>query len=133
MLKEKLNIKNPFTPQYFIISRSEPRYELIKQLLLDCSRLPAGASHYFIQAEQDKGCICRIREGNGFVLFYEIVNHLREGISFDEIRDAIHDPANASPLAGYFYLTHTLEEKLHKIRLKDTPLSGTRYKEPHPA
>src|SRR5512137_1594236 len=100
MSKEKPVGKNSFAPQYFIINKSEPKYDLIKEQLLDSSGCQAGSSHYFIQADQDNGCVCRIRAGNGTVLFYEILDHLREGISDEDIQDVLSDPANACPLPG---------------------------------
>jgi hypothetical protein len=120
MLKEKPTAETSFSPQYFIITRAEPKYDLIRTQLLDPSRYPAGSSCYFIHAEQDRRCICRIRAGNGTVLFYEILNHLREGISDADIRDALKNPSNASPLPGYFYVTPKIAEKL-----QDGPMKGT--------
>jgi hypothetical protein len=133
MVKEKQVGKNSFAPQYFIINKSEPKYDLIRKQLLDSSGCPAGSSHYFIQADQDNGCICRIRAGNGTVLFYEILDHLREGISDEDILDILSDPANACPLPGYFYVTPKIEEKLREVSLKDTPRYIIRHKEPNPA
>jgi len=46
------------------------------------------------------------------VLFYEIINHLQEGISDEDIRKTLSDPANASPLPGYFYLPSGIKTKL---------------------
>lgn len=122
-----------FSPQYFIINKSEPKYDLIKRQLLDSSRFPAGSSNYFIRADEDKGCICRIRSGNGTVLFYEILNHLREGISDEDIQDALTDPSNACPLPGYFYITPKIKEKLHEVPLMDTTGHGILHKEPNMA
>lgn len=131
MSKEKPVGKNSFSPQYFIINRSEPKYDLIMRQLLDSPRSPAGLSNYFIQADQDKGCICRIRAGNSAVLFYEILNHIRDGISDKDIQDAVRDPSNACPLPGYFYITPKIKEKLHEDPLIDTAGHGIRHKEPH--
>ena len=125
MSTEKKVAENTFSPQYFIINRSEPQYELLKKQLLDPSHLPAGSSHYFIRAAQEKGCICRIKAGNGTVLFYEVLNHLREGITNEDIRDAIREPSNASPLPGYFYITPKIEQKLLRaMRMQDTSCYG---------
>lgn len=133
MAKEKPVAENSFSPQYFIIKKSEPAYDLIKTQLLDSSRVPAGSSNYFIRADEDKNCICRIRAGNGTVLFYEIVNHLREGIPGEDIREALDDPANACPLPGYFYLTPKIENKLREVSLKDTAGYAIRHKGPNMA
>jgi hypothetical protein len=133
MLKETPVGKNSFSPQYFIIHRTEPRFDLIKQHLLDSTTSPAGFSNYFIQADEDKGCICRIRAGNGSVLFYEILNHLRDGISDEDIREAVRDPSNACPLTGYFYVTPKIKEKLHEVPVIDPAISGARLRESHPA
>lgn len=108
------------TPQYIIISRSESRYALIKKELLD----PVGAlprvSCYFVRVDQDRGCICRIRAGYGAVMFYEVLDHEAEGITGEDIREAVRDPATACPLAGYFYPTPAIEEKLKGVRRKET-------------
>jgi hypothetical protein len=133
MAKEKPVAQNSFSPQYFIINKSEPAYDLIKRQLLDTTRFPAGSSCYFIHADVDKNCICRIRAGNGTVLFYEILNHHREGIPGEDIREALDDPSNACPLPGYFYLTPKIEEKLREFSLKDTPGYRIRHKESNPA
>jgi len=117
MSKEKPVPENTFSPQYFIISKSEPQYELIKKQLLDTPHHQSGSSHYFIRTCSDKGCVCRIRPGNGTVLFYEILNHLQQGISDEDIREILADPANASPLPGYFYLTPKIKTKLQAMHL----------------
>lgn len=133
MAKEKPVAENSFSPQYFIINKSEPIYDLIRTQLLDSARFPAGSSCYFIRADEDKSCICRIRAGNGSVLFYEILNHLREGIAGEDIQEALDDTANACPLPGYFYITPKIEEKLREVTLKDTAGYAVRLKEPNPA
>ena len=115
-----------------MINKSEPKYDLIRTQLLGSSRYPPGSSQYFLCADQDKTCVCRIRDGNGTVLFYEILNHLREGISDEDIRDALQDPANACPLPGYYYLTPTLEEKLREVPPKVTDGQAVGQKEQHP-
>jgi hypothetical protein len=46
------------------------------------------------------------------VLFYEIVNHLKMGISDNDIREAITRPSNAASLPGYYYLTPEIERKI---------------------
>jgi hypothetical protein len=120
MLTEKPAEKNAFSPQYFIINKSEPQYALIKDQLLDSSDIPTGSSHYFIRAAQDDGCICRIRAGNGTVLFYEILNHCSNGILDEEIREVIRDPSCASPLSGYFHLSPKIKEKLMEFPLLDS-------------
>jgi hypothetical protein len=103
---------NTFSPHYCIINRSEPQYELIKKHLLNSIPHIPGSSQYFIRAGRGNCCICRIRPGNGTVLFYEILNHCQEGITETAIASAISDPANASPLEGYFYIPETIERKL---------------------
>lgn len=128
MLTEKPVEKNTFSPQYFIINRSEPQYELLKNQLLDTPHQPVGSSHYFIRAAKEKGCICRIKPGNGTVLFYEILNHLQEGISNEDIGEALREPSNASPLPGYFYITPKIEEKLKGIQAQDHPYSRKKCK-----
>jgi len=128
MSTEKKIPENTFSPQYFIINKSEPQYDLLKNQLLDSSHLPVGSSYYFIRAANEKGCICRIKDGNGPVLFYEILNHLREGIASEDIQDAIRDPSNASPLPGYFYLTPTIEQKLRALKMRDASCLTKRCK-----
>jgi hypothetical protein len=114
MSTEKPVAENKFSPQYFIINKSEPQYELIKNHLLNASH-PLGSSHYFIRADTDNGCICRIHAGNGTVLFYEILNHQREGISNEDIRKAVIQSSNASELPDYFFITPEIEEKLRAV------------------
>ena len=132
MVKEKPDLAKSFTPQYLIIHKSESRYAHIKEQLLDTSGSPAGSSCFFIKADQKSGCICRIRAGNGAVMFYEVINHYQEGISDEDIREAISDPAYACPLPGYYYLTPKIEEKLQKVRLKYTTGYRMKQKEPQP-
>jgi hypothetical protein len=114
MLKETRFEKNTSSPQYYIINQSEPQYELIKTQLLGPSSHPIGSSHYFIRAGRDNACVCRIKAGNGTVLFYEILNHRQEGITDDDIREAVCRPSGASPLPGYFYITPEIQEKLER-------------------
>ena len=124
MSTEKMVAENVFSPQYFIINKSDLQYDLIRKQLLDTPHRPVGSSHYFIRAVREKGCVCRIKAGNGTVLFYEILNHLQEGISDEDIRDAISEPSNASPLPGYFYLTPKIEEKLQVFLSADHAYCG---------
>lgn len=119
MSSEKNGTDNTFSPQYFIINKSEPQYDLLKKQLLDSPHHPVGSSHYFIRAAREKGCVCRIKPGNGAVLFYEVLNHLQEGISNEDIRDAIREPSNASPLPGYFFITPKIEETLREVQAAD--------------
>ena len=119
MLKEEPDTKKKFSPQYFIINNSEPQYALIKKHLLATDRCPDECSHYFIRTDSDNGCVCRIKASNGTILFYEILNHLQEGISDEDIRQAIMDPINSSPIQGYFYIPPKIREKLHTYHLSD--------------
>jgi hypothetical protein len=66
--------------------------------------------------------------GNGTVLFYEVLNHLQEGISSEDIRDAIREPSNASPLPGYFYLTPKIKEKLRAVPAPEHPCCAEKGK-----
>jgi len=42
MSKEKSDTKKTFSPQYFIINKSEPQYDLIKKQLLATNHCPDG-------------------------------------------------------------------------------------------
>jgi len=66
------------------------------------------------------------------MLFYEILNYYREGISNEDIQDAVRDPSNACPLPGYFYITPKIKEKLHEDPLIDTAGHDIRHKETYP-
>jgi hypothetical protein len=120
MSTEKPVTENTFYPQYFIIPKSEPQYDQIKKHLLDSTHRPAGSSHYFIRAAHEKGCVCRINDGNGTVLFYEILDHLKEGISDEDIRAALRESSNTSPLPGYFHISPKIEQKLHAFQTTDS-------------
>jgi hypothetical protein len=120
--------ENTFSPQYFIIPKSDPQYDLIKKQLLDSTHSHVGSSHYFIRAAREKGCVCRIKCGNGTVLFYEILDHRGVGISDEDLREAIGEPSNASPLPEYFYITPKIEEKLRVFLAADHVYSGKKCK-----
>jgi hypothetical protein len=112
-MQEKTGSGNPFSRQYFMITRSEPQYDLIKNQLLNDTAGLLGSSYYFIKVDgEENGCICRIKAANGAALFYEIIDHRREGISDTEIQEAVTRPSNEAPLPGYYYLTPTMEEKI---------------------
>lgn len=115
MSTEKTQARRTSSPQYFIINKSEPQYELIKKQLLETTVSHPGSSRYFIHAGENSGSVCRIRAVNGTVLFYEILNHQEEGISDEEIREVLVNPANASPLPEYYYVTPQIEQKLRTI------------------
>jgi len=119
MLKEKADIKKTFSPQYFIINKSESQYDLIKKHLLATSHCLEGSSHYFIRTDAENVCLCRIKASNGTILFYEILNQLQVGISDEDIRQALMDPINSSPLPGYYYISPKIREKLHANHLSD--------------
>lgn len=119
--------ENAFSPQYFVISKSEPRYELIKKQLLDPVHSPVGSSHFFIRSGSDKSCICRIRAGNGSVLFYEILNHLQEGISEEDISEVLTNPENSTLVPGYFYITPDIEKKLQGANMPEYPNHKKKY------
>jgi hypothetical protein len=109
--------RNSFSRQYFMITRSEPQYDLIKNQLLDQSTAcPLGSSYYFIRSDGENGCICRLKPANGAAIFYEILDHRNEGISDDEIREAASSPSRETPLAGYYYLTPAMEKKILNFR-----------------
>lgn len=129
MSPQKHLTENLFSPQYVIISKSEPKYELIKKQLLDPSRSSRGYSSYFIRAENNKGCICRIRAGNGTALFYEIMNHSHNGITDEDIQEALRNPENACSLPGYYHITPKIREKLQKIQLMEAACIPVRHTE----
>lgn len=133
MHQNNQDAERSFTPQYLIISNAESRYALIKKQLLDPIGARPGVSCYFVRAGQDRGCICRIRAGYGAVMFYEVLDHEAEGITNEDIRQAIRNPANACPLAGYFYPTPEIEENLKNVRRKETHGYKTRQQEPNRA
>lgn len=112
MSTEKSDGGGAFSPQYFMITKSEPLYDLIRNQVLASSPHPIGSSYYYVRADADNRCICRIRDGNGSVLFYETLNHRQMGLSDNDISDAVNRPSNASPLAGYYYLTPEIERKM---------------------
>jgi len=112
MEKEQPHLRTSLSPQYFIINKSEPQYDLLKKQLIDRPHHTIGNSHYFIRSAQENCCVCRIKPGNGTLLFYEILNHIREGIPDEEIRHAALDPANATTLPEYFHITDSIEERL---------------------
>lgn len=106
-----------------------PNYELIWQEPVDSPQITDIFSHYFIRAEQGQGAVCGIRARNGSVMFYEIVDNLRAGISDEDIQQALRDPANACPLPGYYYLPRHLAEKLRETLSRSTPAVTDRGKE----
>lgn len=114
------------SPRYFLINKSEPRYDLLKSQLLDYSLLPSGASHYFVRAEQESLSLCRIRAGNGTVIFFEILDHEREGITDDDLREACCDKKNASPLPEYYHLSRKINEQLQQYLAIPARHKGTR-------
>jgi hypothetical protein len=96
-----------------MITKTDPQYDLIKSQLLNTAARPLGSSYYFIRADRgENGCICRIKVANGAALFYEIIDHHKEGISDTEISEAVTRSSNATPLPGYYYLTPAIEEKI---------------------
>ncbi len=117
MPSAKTGSRNSFSRQYFMITRSEPQYDQIKNQLLDkCNSCPLGSSYYFIRSDGENVCICRIKPANGAAIFYEILDHRNEGISDDEIREAAAVPSRETPLAGYYYLTPAMEKKILTFR-----------------
>ena len=115
MSAEKSCTGNTLAPQYCMITRSEPQYELIRKLLLEPAGSPAGRSYFFLRGDPEAGCVCRIKDGNGAVLFYEILDHKHEGITDQEIREAMARPTGPSGLPGYYYITPEIEQKLRSV------------------
>lgn len=114
MLNAKAVAKHSGTPQYCLIKKAMPSYDLIWREPMDSSQIPEVFSQYFIRAEQGQGAVCGIRARNGSVMFYEIVDNLHAGISDEQIQEALRDPANACPLPGYYYLPREMAEKLRE-------------------
>jgi hypothetical protein len=108
----------PLPPRYIMLNKSEPPYDLILKQL-EHSRSPMiGSSYYYIRAGYEWRCICRITPGHGPVLFHEILDPGHEGISDEDIREAIEQDTHFFTLPGFYGISEGIEKKLRAAGVK---------------
>lgn len=107
----------PLPPRYIMLNKSEPPYDLILNQL-QASRSPMiGSSYYYIRAGYEWRCLCRITS-SGPVLFHEILDPGQDGISDEDIREAIEEDTRFFTLPGFYCISGKIEKKLQAASVK---------------
>ena len=102
----------PLPPWYIMLNKSEPPYDLILKQLQNSQSPMIGLSYYYIRAGYEWRCLCRITPSSGPVLFHEILDPGQDGISDDDIREAIEQDTRFFTLPGFYCISMEIEKKL---------------------
>jgi hypothetical protein len=102
----------PLPPRYIMLNKSEPPYDLVLKQLQESRSPMIGSSYYYIRAGYAWRCVCRISPGSGPVLFHEILDPGQNGISDEDIREAIAADTRFFTLPGFYSISVKIEKKL---------------------
>ncbi len=102
-------------PRYIRPDASVPEYDAILEQLQEYHRSLIGSSYYYIRAENDRMCLCRILPGGGKIFFHEIVDHEKHGISEDDLEEAVCLDTGQLSGAGYHQISPHIESKLRVV------------------
>jgi hypothetical protein len=102
-------------PQYIMPDGSEPEYELILEQLQNYRKSLIGSSYYYIRADEDRCCLCRIVHGGGKIFFHELVDHHKHGISDADIEESVKQDTGVFTLPGYYPVSPHVEQKLRVL------------------
>jgi hypothetical protein len=108
----------PLPPRYIMLNKSEPPYDLILKQLQDSQSPIIGSSYYYIRAGSEWRCVCRLTPSRGPVLFHEILDTGLDGISDEDIREAIEQDARFFTLPGFYHMSVEIEKKLQAACVK---------------
>lgn len=99
-------------PHYAMPDGSIPPYELILEHIQHSANNLIGSSYFYIKAD-DRSCnLCRIIHGGGKIFFHELVDHEKNGISEDDINDAVRLGSGAFSIPDYYPISPHIEQKL---------------------
>jgi hypothetical protein len=102
-------------PRYIMPDESEPEYELILEQLQNYRKSLIGPSYYYIRANDERCCLCRIVHGAGKVFFHEMVDHRQHGISDEDIEESVKQDTGAFTLPGHYHISPHIEQKLRAL------------------
>jgi len=109
----------PLPPKYIMFNKSEPPYDLILKQLQNAQSPMTGSSYYYIRAGYEWRCVCRITPTCGPVLFHEILEPGQDGISDEDIREAIEKDTHFFTLPGFYCISGEIEKKLRAVCVKE--------------
>jgi len=119
MSEEKKNTGAiPLPPRYIMLNKSEPPYDLILKQLQNSQSPMIGSSYYYIRAGYAWCCLCRITPSKGPVLFHEILDTGQDGISDEDLREAIEQDTHSLTLPGFYGISLKIEKKLQAAYVK---------------
>jgi hypothetical protein len=102
-------------PQYIMPDESEPDYELILEQLHNYRKSLIGSSYYYIRANDERCCLCRIVHGGGKMFFHEMVDHRKHGISDEDIEESVKLDTGSFTLPGHYHISPHIETKLRVL------------------
>lgn len=97
-------------PRYPVTGASVPQFDEIMEHIQVYPGSCIGISYYYIRAEREEASLCRIVPGGGKIFFHEVVDHVKHGISDDEIDQVVIRHASSVP--GYYPISPSIENKL---------------------
>ena len=109
---KKNNSAVPLPPKYIMFNKSEPPYDLILKQLQNAQSPMIGSSYYYIRAGYQWRCLCRITPSSGSVLFHEILDPGQDGISDEDIREAIEQDTRFFTLPGFYCISVVIKKKM---------------------
>jgi hypothetical protein len=108
----------PLPPRYIMLNKSEPPNDLILKQLQKAQSPMIGSSYYYIRAGYEWRCLCRLTPSRGPVLFHEILDPGQDGISDEDIREAIDPDTRSFTLPGFYRISAEIEKKLRVACMK---------------
>ncbi|WP_321504264.1 hypothetical protein [uncultured Methanoregula sp.] len=108
----------PLPPRYIMLNKSEPPYDMILKQLQTTKSPVIGQSYYYIRAGYEWRCLCRITPSSGSVLFHEILDPGQNGISDEDIHEAIEQDKRFFTLPGFYCISVEIEKKLKSAGVK---------------
>jgi hypothetical protein len=90
----------------------EPDYDYILEQLYESTTSPIGSSYFYLRVLGDSVSLCRIVHGGGQVFFHETVDHRKQGITDNDLDEAIQKDPGVFPAPGYHVISPHIEARL---------------------
>lgn len=102
-------------PRYVKPDMSEPDYNIILGELQEYHRSLIGSSYYYIRKHDEIPVLCRIIHGGGKVFFHETVDHEANGITAEDLEEAVVEDSDAFESKGYCNISAHIDSKLRVL------------------
>jgi len=96
----------------FMPDAAELDYDQILEQLVESATSRIGSSFFYLRSWGDRIALCRIVHGGGKIYFHEIMDHRQQGITENELEDAVHCDPGIFTVPGYHQISPPIETKL---------------------